>query len=169
MSQVLINIGVMLGFFFAMEGVAYFSHKYVMHGFMWFLHESHHTARDSWFEKNDLFAFMFAVPSIVGFWYGTHGYPLLLWAGIGIALYGLVYFIFHDVIVHRRVRTGYIPKSAYMRRIVEAHWVHHSTKGKEGAVSFGFIYSKPVADLLKERDALAGARKDETLKAHGAS
>ena len=79
----------------------------------------------------------------------------------------ILYFIFHDVIVHRRVRTGYIPKSPYMRRIVEAHWVHHSTKGKEGAVSFGFIYSKPVAELVRERDELAGIRKDRSLKPHG--
>ncbi len=169
MSQVLINLAVMLVFFFGMEGVAYLSHKYVMHGFMWCWHESHHTPRESWFEKNDLFAFMFAIPSIVCIWLGTSGYPLLLWAGIGIALYGLVYFVFHDIIVHRRVRTGYIPKSAYMRRIVEAHWVHHSTKGKEGAVSFGFIYSKPVADLLRERDELAKLRKDASLKPHGAA
>ena len=167
MSQVMINIGVMLLCFFGMEGVAYLSHKYVMHGFLWCWHESHHTARESWFEKNDLFAFFFAMPSIVCIWFGTNGYPLLLWAGIGVALYGLVYFIFHDVIVHRRVRTGYIPKSPYMRRIVEAHWVHHSTKGKEGEVSFGFIYSKPVAELVRERDELAGIRKDRSLKPHG--
>jgi len=167
MLEMTLNIGVLLLCFIGMEGVAYLSHKYVMHGFLWCWHESHHTARESWFEENDLFAFFFALPSIVCIWFGTSGYPLLLWAGIGVALYGLVYFIFHDVIVHRRVRTGYIPKSPYMRRIVEAHWVHHSTKGKEGAVSFGFIYSKPVTELVRERDELAGIRKDKTLKAHG--
>jgi len=169
MPDLILKLLVMLLCFFGMEGVAYLSHKYVMHGFMWCWHESHHTARENWFEKNDLFAFMFALPSIACIWFGTNGYPLLLWAGIGIALYGLVYFIFHDVIVHRRIRTGYLPKSAYMRRIVEAHWVHHSTKGKEGAVSFGFIYSKPVDELLRERDALAGIRKDKSLKPHGVS
>ena len=111
MSHLFTNIGVMLLCFFAMEAVAFLSHKYVMHGFLWCWHESHHTARESWFEQNDLFAFMFAVPSIAAIWFGTNGQPLLLWAGIGIALYGLVYFIFHDVIVHRRIRTGYIRKA----------------------------------------------------------
>ena len=85
---------------------------------------------------------------------GTFDYPRLLWVGIGILLYGLMYFVFHDVIVHRRIRTGYKPKNAYMRRIVEAHWVHHSTNGKEGAVSFGFLYSPPVDELVARRDEL---------------
>ena len=156
MPDILINIALVLGTFIFMEGVALFSHKYVMHGFMWCWHESHHLPREGLFEKNDLFAAMFAVPSIICFWYGTYGYPNLLWVGLGIALYGLMYFIFHDVIVHRRVRSGYKPSSDYMRRIVEAHWVHHSTNGKEGAVSFGFLYSPPVDQLVAERDRLQG-------------
>jgi beta-carotene 3-hydroxylase len=153
----LLNIAVMLACFALMEGVAYFSHKYIMHGFMWCWHESHHTPRTGWFEKNDLFAALFAAPAIVCIYLGTSGQPLLLWAGIGVTLYGVVYFVFHDVIVHRRVRTGYIPKNPYMRRIVEAHWIHHSTTGKHNAVSFGFIYSPPVAALLAERDRLQRA------------
>jgi beta-carotene 3-hydroxylase len=153
-----INLSVMLLFFAAMEGVAYLSHKYVMHGFMWGWHESHHQPRTGWFEKNDLFAAIFAVPAIVCIYLGTAGQPVLLWAGLGITLYGLVYFVFHDVLVHRRVRTGYIPKSAYMRRIIEAHWIHHSTQGKAGAVSFGFIYSAPVAALVAERDRRQAGR-----------
>lgn len=158
MTDMMINVGVMLLFFAAMEAVAYLSHKYVMHGFLWCWHESHHVPRTGIFEKNDLFAAIFAVPAIICIYLGTStpGQPLLLWVGLGITLYGAVYFVFHDVIVHRRVRTGYVPKTAYMRRIVEAHWIHHSTQGKEGAVSFGFIYSPPVAELLAERDRLQG-------------
>jgi len=156
MADTLINLLLLAGTFVAMEGVAYFSHKYVMHGFLWCWHESHHLPRTGTFEKNDLFAAIFAVPSIICIAFGTWGYPRLLWVGIGIALYGLMYFVFHDVIVHRRIRTGYVPKSRYMKRIVEAHWVHHSTDGKEGAVSFGFLYSPPVARLVAERDRLQG-------------
>jgi beta-carotene 3-hydroxylase len=154
MSDMLINILLLAGTFAAMEGVAVFSHKYVMHGFLWCWHESHHLPREGIFEKNDLFAAIFAVPSMVFIYLGTIGSPHLLWVGIGIALYGLMYFVFHDVIVHRRVRIRYKPKNAYMRRIVEAHWVHHSTNGKAGAVSFGFLYSPPVDQLLTERDQL---------------
>jgi beta-carotene 3-hydroxylase len=154
MPDMLINILLLAGTFAAMEGVAVFSHKYVMHGFLWCWHESHHLPREGIFEKNDLFAAIFAVPSMVFIYLGTIGNPRLLWVGIGIALYGLMYFVFHDVIVHRRVRIRYKPKNAYMRRIVEAHWVHHSTNGKAGAVSFGFLYSPPVDQLLTERDQL---------------
>jgi beta-carotene 3-hydroxylase len=156
MTDILINVSLVAATFVFMEGVAYYSHKYVMHGVLWCWHESHHLPREGTFEKNDLFAAMFAIPSILCIGLGTYGYPRLLWVGIGIALYGLMYFIFHDVIVHRRVRTGYKPGSAYMRRIVEAHWVHHSTNGKEGAVSFGFLYSPPVDVLVAERDRLQG-------------
>jgi beta-carotene 3-hydroxylase len=154
MPDMLINILLLAGTFAAMEGVAVFSHKYVMHGFLWCWHESHHLPREGIFEKNDLFAAIFAVPSMVFIYLGTIGNPRLLWVGIGIALYGLMYFVFHDVIVHRRVRIRYKPKNAYMRRIVEAHWVHHSTNGKAGAVSFGFLYSPPVDQLLAQRDQL---------------
>ena len=152
MPDILFNILLLTGTFAVMEGVAVFSHKYVMHGFLWCWHESHHLPREGIFEKNDLFAAIFAVPSIVFIYLGTLGNPQLIWVGAGIALYGLMYFVFHDVIVHRRVRTGYKPKNAYMRRIVEAHWVHHSTTGKDGAVSFGFLYSPPVDQLLAQRD-----------------
>ena len=151
MSDPAINLILLLGGFVTMECVAYYSHKYVMHGFMWCWHESHHLPRHGVFEKNDLFAVMFALPSIVLIYFGTSGYPRLLWVGIGIALYGLAYFVFHDVIVHRRIRTGYRPKGGYMRRIVQAHWIHHSVRTREGAVSFGFLYSRPVERLKAER------------------
>ena len=54
---------IVLLFFFLMEFVAWFSHKYMMHGFMWVWHESHHKPRKGRFELNDLFGFMFALPS----------------------------------------------------------------------------------------------------------
>ncbi len=160
MNEVLVNLVLMVGTFAAMEGVAWLSHKYVMHGFLWCWHESHHLPREGLFEKNDLFAGMFAIPSIVLIYLGTYMYPRLLWVGIGIALYGLMYAVFHDIIVHRRVRIRYKPKSPYMRRIIEAHWVHHSTSGKEGAVSFGFLYSPPVNELIQERDRLQRLRQE---------
>ena len=134
----------------AMEGVALIAHKYVMHGPLWCWHESHHSPRQGVFEKNDLFAVVFSVPSIVLIFLGVRGYPPLLWIGLGIAAYGVVYFVFHDVIVHRRIRLSWKPKSRYIKRIITAHWLHHSTHGKYGAVSFGFIYSPPVEKLKAE-------------------
>ena len=137
-----------------MELVAYLTHKYLMHGPMWFLHESHHVPHEGRFEKNDLFGVFFALPSIVLIYFGTHGYPPLLWVGLGMAAYGLVYFGFHDVVVHRRLDMKVKPKSRYMKRIIQAHHIHHKTKVKDGALSFGFLYAPPV-DRLREQEKQA--------------
>lgn len=140
-----------------MEWVAWVTHKYVMHGFLWRLHASHHHPRAGRFERNDWFAVFFATPSIVLIYFGNNGYPPALWAGLGVAAYGLIYFVFHDVIVHRRVDTGYTPRSRYMRRIVHAHRLHHAVSEKHGTVSFGFVYAPPIPVLRAEMKALEAA------------
>jgi beta-carotene 3-hydroxylase len=140
-----------------MEGFAYVTHRWVMHGFGWFLHESHHRPRPGMFELNDLYAVIFAIPSISLFWWGIglgHG-AAYAWVGGGIAAYGAIYFGFHDVIVHKRVGTRYIPKSAYMKRIIQAHRLHHIVETKHGTVSFGFIWA-PRPEVLKAELAARG-------------
>ena len=133
-----------------MEGFAYVTHRWVMHGAGWFLHESHHRPRSGNWELNDLYAVIFAIPSIVlilggvqlGWWWGC------TWIGLGIAAYGAIYFGFHDVIVHRRIPTRYLPKSRYMKRIVQAHRLHHVVETRRGTVSFGFLWA-PRPEALK--------------------
>ncbi len=44
-----------------MEGVAWFLHKFVMHGFGWVLHEDHHRYTKGRFEKNDIFGLIFSL------------------------------------------------------------------------------------------------------------
>lgn len=133
-----------------MEGFAYVMHRWVMHGPGWFLHESHHRARTGRFELNDLYGVIFAVPSIVLLLGGVQlgWWPGFAWIGAGIAAYGAIYFGFHDVIVHERVRTRYLPKSRYMKRIVQAHRLHHAVETKAGTVSFGFLVA-PKPEVLK--------------------
>jgi beta-carotene 3-hydroxylase len=135
-------LGLFLATFLGMEGVAYLMHRFLMHGPLWLLHESHHRPRQSaWFELNDLFGILFALPSIVLIYLGTHGQAPLLAVGLGMTAYGAAYFGFHDVLVHRRVRHSWVPKGAYLRRLIRAHLIHHRTLTKEGAVSFGFLYA----------------------------
>jgi beta-carotene 3-hydroxylase len=134
-----------------MEIVANLTHRYVMHGWLWSLHASHHRPREGMFEKNDLFAVLFSVPSILLIYLGVNVYPPLLWIGLGMTAYGLVYFVFHDVIVHRRIRLPYRARSRYLKRIIQAHWIHHATREREGAVSFGFLYAPPIEDLKRAR------------------
>lgn len=133
-----------------MEGVAYAAHRWVMHGWGWFLHESHHRERPGMFELNDLYAVIFAVPSFVMLLGGAQlgWWPGFTWIGAGVAAYGAIYFGFHDVIVHRRVPHRYVPRSGYMKRIIQAHRLHHAVEDKHGTVSFGFLYA-PRAEVLK--------------------
>ena len=156
MPDWLINLGIFLAVFFGMEGVAWATHRYLMHGPLWFLHESHHRPRESWFELNDVFGIFFSLISMGLFLAGTLYYGPLIWAGLGMAAYGLVYFLLHDVLVHTRIRHGFVPRHGYLRRVYQAHRLHHATHGRDGAVSFGFIYSPPpemLAAKLKARSA----------------
>jgi beta-carotene 3-hydroxylase len=140
-----------------MEGVAYVSHRWVMHGPGWFLHASHHRPRHGMFEANDLYAVFFAIPSMLCFFltFGLGGADIWAWIGGGIAAYGAIYFGFHDVIVHRRIGHRYIPKSEYMKRIIQAHRLHHVVETKEGTVSFGFLIA-PKPEALKAELARRG-------------
>jgi len=130
--------------FFTMEGVAWFTHKYIMHGFMWNWHQSHHVHHKNRFEKNDLFSVIFGIIStliiIIGIEYKSFWY--LLWIGLGISFYGLFYFLFHDIIVHRRIKIRFKTKNKYLIRITKAHYIHHEVHTKEGASEFGFLYTR---------------------------
>lgn len=152
-----------------MEGFAYVMHRWVMHGPGWFLHESHHRPRAGRFELNDLYGVIFAIPSIVLLLGGVQlgWWPGFAWIGAGIAAYGAIYFGFHDVIVHERVRTRYLPRSRYMKRIVQAHRLHHAVGTKHGTVSFGFLIA-PRPEALKaelKRRGRAGVRAPRTATA----
>ncbi|MEQ9374104.1 MAG: beta-carotene hydroxylase [Imperialibacter sp.] len=132
-----------IGTFFFMEAVAWFTHKYIMHGVLWTWHRSHHRLHNHTLERNDLFALVFSIPSIACIVFGSE-FPEIRWlmfVGFGILAYGLFYFIFHDVIVHRRIKIKYKAKSKYMKRIMHAHHVHHEVHTKEGARAFGFLYA----------------------------
>ncbi|MCW3834764.1 sterol desaturase family protein [Sphingomonas canadensis] len=149
-----------------MEGFAYAAHRWVMHGPGWFLHASHHRPRTGPFEWNDLYAAIFAVPSIALLYMGVQlqWWPGFTWIGAGIAAYGAIYFGFHDVIVHRRIPHRYVPRSRYMKRIVQAHRLHHAVETKHGTVSFGFLWAPPPQVLkarLRAGAADSGRRTDD--------
>jgi beta-carotene 3-hydroxylase len=135
-----------------MEGFAYVMHRWVMHGPGWVLHASHHRPRKGNWELNDLYFVIFAAPSILlllgGVQWGWGDWATAV--GAGIAAYGAIYLGFHDIIVHQRMRHRYVARSAYMKRIVQAHKLHHVVETKEGNVSFGFLIA-PAPDVLKRQ------------------
>lgn len=139
----MINLLVFLLAAVAMEGVAWALHKYVMHGFLWVLHEDHHRSSGRRFQKNDLFALFFAGLSAGLISSGLHfGVPALTSAGFGVTLYGVGYFTFHDFMFHGRIKALHFqPRSRYFQGIIHAHRIHHSVITREGARSFGFLYA----------------------------
>lgn len=142
----------------AMEFVAWASHKYIMHGFGWGWHRDHHEPHDNMLEKNDLYGIVGAVMSISMFAVGS---PMIMganawepgtWIGLGILFYGIIYTLIHDGLVHQRY-FKYVPKRGYAKRLVQAHKLHHATIGKEGGVSFGFVFARDPAKLKAELKA----------------
>ena len=65
------NIFITISAFIGMEFIAWAAHKYVMHGFLWYLHEDHHVLTGKPLQKNDSFALIFAIPSALGFIFGS--------------------------------------------------------------------------------------------------
>lgn len=125
-----LNVLIVFAAFMFMEFVAWFTHKYVMHGFLWVLHKDHHIRDGRKYEWNDLFAFMFAIPSIVLIYFGVidGGLDYRFYIGLGIALYGFAYFMFHDVFVHGRVKILPPTNNKYLKATLTAHLDHHKPK-----------------------------------------
>lgn len=129
------------GSFLAMEAITWATHKYIMHGFLWKLHEDHHKPTGHMVEKNDAFFFFFAIPC----WIMIHGgWIIAQWwlvaLGFGVAAYGFAYFMVHDVIIHQRFKWFTRSNNLYVRTIRWAHKMHHKHANKEDGESFGFLF-----------------------------
>lgn len=142
MMQLWIHILVFILTFLIMESIAWISHKYIMHGFLWSWHQDHHRKNhNSWFERNDLFFVVYAVICI-GFF--------LLWRfdileigisiGTGIFCYGFTYFIVHDIFIHQRFKIFRNIDNGYARALRRAHKMHHKHLGKEEGECFGMLF-----------------------------
>ena len=139
--EILLFIGTTLITFLVMEMVTWCTHKFVMHGFLWYLHEDHHQPKyQGIFEKNDAFFAIFAIPSILLFYFGVQPeLNYLFFIGLGILLYGLAYFLIHDVLIHQRFKWFKHTKNKYLIGLRKAHKVHHKHLGKEEGECFGML------------------------------
>jgi beta-carotene 3-hydroxylase len=166
MSDWLVYSAIFFAVFFTMEGVAWVTHKYAMHGFLWFLHKSHHEPRKGAWELNDVFGLFFSAIAIALMaWSVQLGGPLwALFMGLGITAYGAVYFFAHDMLVHHRAGVRLNPRKGYLARLYQAHRLHHAVDGRDGCVSFGFIFSPSPEHLKKELQRLAAAREGQRSK-----
>jgi beta-carotene 3-hydroxylase len=138
--NIVLNIATVIATFFFMEFTAWFTHKYVMHGLGWYLHKDHHQKEPGFFEKNDSFFLIFAVPSWLLIMTGMMaGNDIRVWIGAGIALYGLAYFLVHEIFIHQRFKLFRNSDNVYLRAIRRAHKMHHKHLGKEEGECFGML------------------------------
>lgn len=139
--MILLFIAITIATFVLMEGITWLTHKYVMHKFMWYFHEDHHQPRyQNTFEKNDVFFIIFAIPSILLFYFGLDGglnYKFFI--GLGILFYGISYFLVHDVLIHQRFKWFKSTKNKYLMGLRKAHKVHHKHLDKEDGECFGML------------------------------
>ncbi len=137
-----IHLLVFVATFCFMEFIAWSNHKYIMHGFLWNLHEDHHRKdHDSWFERNDWFFVIYAIVSISFFLMWR--YDILeigISIGLGIFAYGLTYFIVHDIFIHQRFKMFRTANNRYAKAVRRAHKMHHKHIGKEHGESFGMLF-----------------------------
>jgi len=128
--------------FVCMEAVTWLTHKYVMHGFLWYLHADHHQPKyPHTFEKNDAFFVIFAIPSIMLLYFGLlPNLNFMFFIGLGIFFYGVCYFLIHDVLIHQRFKWFKNTKNKYLIGLRKAHKVHHKHLGKEEGECFGMLF-----------------------------
>jgi beta-carotene 3-hydroxylase len=125
-----------------MECIAWFMHKYIMHGLFWRLHQDHHQPiKDRVFEKNDSFFLIFASPAIILILLGIYKDQIIfLVIGASITCYGLCYFLVHDVFIHQRFKWFKHSNNFYLRAIRKAHKVHHKHLDKYQGENFGMLW-----------------------------
>jgi beta-carotene 3-hydroxylase len=159
--QVVVFITILLGTFIAMEGITWLTHKFVMHGFLWYLHEDHHRKGPSFFEKNDAFFIIFAIPSFCCIYFGVlRNIQWMAAIGFGILMYGIAYFIIHDVIIHQRFKWFSRSNNVYIRAIRWGHKMHHKHLHKHEGESYGMLLvAKKYWDKVRKDKQLMKNKK----------
>ena len=153
----MIYILITLATFIIMEGITWLTHRFVMHGFLWYLHKDHHQKGPGFFERNDAFFIIFAIPSWLCIMLGSMSQ--VYWVvsmGVGIAMYGFAYFLVHEIIIHQRFKLFTRSNNRYIKAIRWAHKMHHKHLDKQEGESFGM--------LLVAKKYWDKVRKDETLQ-----
>ena len=119
-----------------MEPITYALHRWVMHGIGLSLHRSHHqnAARTTpaRLELNDLYPVLFAsfVVMLFAVGFNVASANVLVPISVGATLYGFLYAVIHDVIIHRRAGITLGRNSDLLQRLGDAHRTHHRTNGE---------------------------------------
>ena len=138
--EILLHLLIGLATFAGMEFMAWFTHKYVMHGFLWVLHKDHHQPEKGWFERNDAFFIFYAIISMSLFYAGEQGFWYAYPLGFGILAYGVAYFFVHDIFIHQRFKLFRNANHWYAKGVRRAHKIHHKHLGKGDGECFGMLF-----------------------------
>ena len=141
--------------FIGMELISYLIHRFIYHKILWAIHKSHHSPRTGPFELNDVFPLIFAALSVVLMALGLRqeGASDLLATSIGIMAYGSIYFIVHDLYVHRRVKAIRL-RIPLLLPLKKAHAIHHRY-GEEPYGLLFFVHPRRVAqETVGDDDAV---------------
>ena len=151
-----------LAAFAVMEVASYVLHRWLLHGLLWRMHRSHHDpahGHGDGFEWNDLFSLTFALASMALFWIGREdpvastAFPI----GVGIAVYGVLYFILHDLYAHGRLGRMKM-KNPAAQSVKRAHGRHHQSLSKVGQEPYGLFLFPPSFGRRFERTRNRAAR-----------
>src|SRR5690606_2507465 len=140
--KLFIWILIFISVFCFMEFMAWFTHQYIMHGFLWNLHRDHHNkAHGSWSERIAAFFVFYAIISLVLCWLRAHtdfwqGWPV----GFGILASGIAYFTVHDIFIHQRFKWLRSTNNRYAKALRRAHKIHHKHLGKSGGECYGMLF-----------------------------
>lgn len=136
--------------FVGMEIFSYAVHRWIFHGVLWRIHETHHKPNRFFLELNDVFSLIFALVSVGLMFSGNEtAFPI----GLGIGIYGFVYFITHDFFTHRRF-LPFKSTNKILLTIRAAHQRHHQSVEKLGLEPFGlfvFNYKKFAEKTAKQK------------------
>ena len=126
--------------FCGMEVASYILHRFLFHGLLWKIHESHHKPNHGAFEVNDIFSVIFASVAIYLMVTGADAYNTnpAFGIGLGITLYGILYFIIHDLFTHKRF-LPFKSDNKLMQLVRRAHQNHHQDVGKKGQEPYGLF------------------------------
>jgi beta-carotene 3-hydroxylase len=117
-------------------------HERVWHGPLWIVHRSHHVAREGRFERNDALSILHAPIAVALIVFGCRLPAGLLpdlafGAGVGMTVFGGLYLLIHDGIVHERLPVGFLGKVRILRAIADAHRRHHR---RAGGPPYGLLF-----------------------------
>ncbi|MBC8112705.1 MAG: sterol desaturase family protein [Verrucomicrobia bacterium] len=131
---------IFIGSIAGMEIASWTIHKYILHGILWKIHKTHHQKNEGIFELNDLVSLFFTSMSLWLIFAGVKDFDWRFWMGSGIATYGTLYFILHDVLIHRRLKIFEQNRIPYLKAITTAHRLHHKYMNKKPSESFGLLW-----------------------------